>query len=243
MKVFKRMAHGLVLAAVPAAVALTATPAFATLHGFCASANPCIDNGTNTPTGVNPPMFGFSAGGSSATGTTLIDILIPDNLTKPGSFTVSGSLLGSNTFTAALFSPTAWTTGKLDTFLGISASPTNPIGAYLPTTQAFQPSATGFWVYQANIGSVTLPSNSGANDNSLLTLNQSLGLGSYAVAFIHDGGRTWDATANSGAILEDGGHPPLPEPATWATMIVGFGVTGVAMRRRRRATKTLTQLA
>ena len=239
MRTFKKMVRAAAIVALPAAIALTATPASATLHGFCATANPCTDNGTNTPTGVNPPMFGFSAGGHSATGTTLIDILIPDNLAQPGSFTVSGSLLGSNTFTAALFSPTAWTSGTLATFLGISASPTNPIGAYLPTTQAFQPTATGFWVYQANIGSVTLPSNSGASDSSLLTLNQSLGLGSYAVAFIHDG-RIWDATANSGAILEDGGHPPLPEPATWAMMIVGFGAAGVALRRRKTA---LPQLA
>jgi hypothetical protein len=241
MKTFKKMAHGLVLAALPAAVALTATPAFATLHGFCATANPCTDNGTNTPTNVNPPIFGFSAGGHSATGDTLIDILIPNNLAQPGSFTISGSLLGANTFTAALFSPTSWTTGNLATYLGISASPTNPIGAYLPTTQTFQPSATGFWVYQADIGTVTLPSNSGASDSSLLMLNQSLGLGSYATAFIHDG-RIWDATANSGAILEDG-PPGVPEPATWAMMIVGFGAAGVAMRRRRHATKALAQLA
>jgi hypothetical protein len=33
--------------------------------------------------------------------------------------------------------------------------------------------------------------------------------------------------------------PPLPEPATWAMMIMGFGATGVAMRRSRRRKKTL----
>jgi hypothetical protein len=245
MKSFKFMARALALVAAPAAVALTATPAFAvnppTLHGFCATANPCADNGTNTPTSVNPPIFGFTAGGHSATGDVLIDILIPDNLAQPGTFTISGSLLGANTFAASLFSTTAWTTGQLDTYLGISASPTNPIGAYLPTTQTFQPGANGFWVYQANIGTVTLPSNSGASDSSLLTLNQSLGLGSYVTAFIRQGD-SYGATANSGAILEDG-PPGVPEPATWAMMIVGFGAAGVAMRRRRQATKALAQLA
>lgn len=29
--------------------------------------------------------------------------------------------------------------------------------------------------------------------------------------------------------------PGVPEPATWAMMLIGFGATGVALRRRRRA--------
>lgn len=32
---------------------------------------------------------------------------------------------------------------------------------------------------------------------------------------------------------------PVPEPATWATMIVGFGVVGAAMRHRRRSLRPL----
>ncbi|HVF94259.1 MAG TPA: DVUA0089 family protein [Sphingomonas sp.] len=31
--------------------------------------------------------------------------------------------------------------------------------------------------------------------------------------------------------------PAVPEPATWAMMLVGFGMTGAAMRYRRRETK------
>jgi len=46
-----------------------------------------------------------------------------------------------------------------------------------------------------------------------------------------------------GSILGPGGGaysgtvnvaPPVPEPATWAMMLVGFGAVGFAMRRRRR---------
>jgi hypothetical protein len=29
--------------------------------------------------------------------------------------------------------------------------------------------------------------------------------------------------------------PPVPEPASWALLIVGFGLTGAALRRRRSA--------
>lgn len=38
----------------------------------------------------------------------------------------------------------------------------------------------------------------------------------------------------------DGGPPPtppvVPEPGTWATMLLGFGLTGLMIRRRRRKT-------
>ena len=36
--------------------------------------------------------------------------------------------------------------------------------------------------------------------------------------------------------------PPVPEPATWAMMLMGFGAAGYAVRRRRRTT-ALAQLA
>ena len=37
--------------------------------------------------------------------------------------------------------------------------------------------------------------------------------------------------------------PPVPEPATWAMMLVGFGAAGVAMRRTRRRKPLLAQIA
>lgn len=224
-----------------------ATPAFATqpptLHGFCSLANPCSDNGTNTPTTVNPPLFGFAASGGAETGAVLIDILVPDNVTLPPNYVLSGALLGNSTVTASLVSNTPWTSNseKLDTYLGLNASPSNPLGAYLPATLNFQPGATGYYLFQANIGTVTLPGTGdigpGTNqDNYLMTLNQKLFLGSYIVGFItQDGGSTYKATANSGAILE------MPEPGTWAMMLLGFGGIGLAARRRR--TPALAQIA
>jgi hypothetical protein len=209
--------------------------AHAALHGFCDTLAPCTDNGTNTPTSVNPPDFGFSAGGHSATGDLMIDILVPDNVSNPSTtYTISGPLVGASTFAASLFSPTAWISGQLDSYLGISASPTNPIGAYLPSAQTFQPSATGFFVYTADLGTQTLPSNGGASNFDLLTLNKGLLTGSYVVAFQGAAGTRLDATANSGAIFETGRMMGTPEPSTWAMMLLGFAGLGFAGYRRAK---------
>jgi hypothetical protein len=39
------------------------------------------------------------------------------------------------------------------------------------------------------------------------------------------------------------GRPALPEPATWAMMLLGFGGIGMAMRRSKRRSSTLLQVA
>ena len=48
----------------------------------------------------------------------------------------------------------------------------------------------------------------------------------------------------SNAVLySTNGGPPVPEPATWAMMLLGFGAAGTAIRRSRRRTAHLAQLA
>jgi hypothetical protein len=161
---------------------------------------------------------------------------VPASFTAPSSYTISGPLLGASTFTALLVSATPWTSGKLDAYLGISASPANPIGAYLPATNTYQPTATGFFVYRADLGTRTLPSNSGASDSYLMTLSSALVQGSYVVAYLSQLSQ-WGATANSGAILETAlpnTTRSVPEPATWAMMIAGFAMPGAAARKARR---------
>lgn len=207
------------------------------LHGYCAGAGQCVDNGTNSPTSTNPPSkFGFTVSPGPASGDLVIDILIPNNETVGVTpFGITGTLSG----TASLF-PTAspWTSGGLDAYLGISASPANPIGAYLPSTVARDPGANGFFVYQANLGNTTLQGASNPNLSPLFNLNEDLQMGSYIVAFLNEGTSAnpdWIATANSGAIFETDAPPPpsVPEPNTLILLASALLGLWLCVNRRR----------
>jgi hypothetical protein len=215
--------------------AMSATPAMADLlddplHGY-----PGNDNGINTPvssSGFNQPTnFGFTVSPGPASGDLLVDILVPNNLSPlPASFGMTGTFSG----TATKFSPTAWTSGFLDTFLGISASPSNGIGAFLPSTQALVSGVTGFFVYQLDAGTQTLQDASNPNVSPLENLTSTLSLGSYIVAFLNEGtagAPNWVATANSGAIFQDAA--PVPEPSTFAVAGLGaLAFVGYGLRKR-----------
>jgi hypothetical protein len=149
----------------------------------------------------------------------LIDVLVPNNVSAPASFALTGTLSG----TASAVSGT-WTSGQLDSFLGISASPVNPIGAFLPSTQVFQPSAIGFHVFQATFGTTTLQGPSNPNISPLENINPGLPLGSYIVGFLNEGTAAapdWVATANSGAIFA------TPAPIIGHGLFVLFAVGSV----------------
>ena len=123
--------------------------------------------------------------------------LIPNNDAQPGSITVTGTSSGTATPHAG-----TWILGDLEDFLGYAnASLANPIGAYLPSTQAFDHGATGFIVYTVNVGTCSLPvPGAGTPPDRFQVTGFIAPVGSYAVA---------DLTV-AGEAVRDVATTPLP---------------------------------
>lgn len=182
--------------------------------------------------------FEFTSSPGNISGTLFVDILVPDN-------TVGGNSLnfsitdGKTSIDASLFKPAAWTGGQLDSYLNISASPTNPIGAY-ESLAGHALSVDGFYVYQADLGANTLAGNSDPNGSPQLSLNGLLPEDSYVLAFLEttsgkgkNESTSYIATANSGTIFEDT-PAPTPLPATLPLLATGLGAMVLLGWRRKR---------
>ena len=149
-----------------------------TVHGHCLAG--CTSNDTNTPIGSNPPQGFYFQASPASSGTYFIDVLVPNNMPLAGPLHITGDLV----IVLNLFSATAWRSGELANYLGFTRpSPSTPIGAYLPATQALDPGATGFFAFQGSFGRpVSLPQEGSLTTGPVLNLTEVLPAGSYIVA-------------------------------------------------------------
>jgi len=210
-----------------AAVAFSLGASAQAIHGFCSDCSDTTIGGSEVM-GTNTLMnFGFWSG-PGLTGSYTIDILTPDNLAPAASYLIQHDASS----TATLFKTTPWTSGFLGAYLGINAKPNNPIDNWLPGTQVLQSAATGYFVYQVNLGTDTLGKSSGTGP--LLNLGSALPAGSLIVGFLDAGKNHVSATANSDALFEMGaGTVTVPEPGTAALIAVAMFGYGVRLLRRR----------
>jgi len=81
-----------------------------------------------------------------------------------------------------------------------------------------------------NLGSAAATYASAWLSSSFSHLQLSFGPGTYSLSVTDDCSGSCSATA----VGERLDAVAVPEPATWATMLVGFGALGLAMRRKRR---------
>jgi hypothetical protein len=212
------------------------------LHGTCISPTPsCSDNNSITPVDSNSPNFGWTASPDRGTALFILDVLIPDNVSGANSenFTITGVHTANAKVAGQRFSATAWTSGSLESYLGLSSTPNNPLSAFLtdphPSTQTFQPSATGYYDYTFAFGDVTF----GSTTDPTFSTGFDFPEGTVITAFTDikscKNGICTDnftSTASSSALIID--TPVLvPEPSP--VLVLAGGLLGLGYLMRRRA--------
>ena len=85
-------------------------------------------------------------------------------------------------------------------------------------------------IITARVGESLLPSTGFAAADYGFNLWPRIGLGSND--------QITDFSPENANLSTRGLQPAVPEPATWALMILGFGVVGAALRRRRRSSSS-----
>lgn len=191
--------------------------AFALIAAPAAAQVTLYDQTNLAPQSVTPINLVFTADSTSTT-LNFQGYNVPGSTTLVNLFLVLGGtnpvLGGSNNL--------------LDTVFTYTPAPSNPFASQLQT---------GIYdTRNLNFGGYTAGSYDTFSQTVATTIGTSYRLG-FSLSNVGTPGNSLRiSTGNLAAVAA------VPEPATWATMLLGFGAVGFALRRRKRTTQ-LTQLA
>jgi len=239
------------LLATTALVALASVAKADVLHGRCSDCTSATIGGDPvTLVGPNGTLgFTFDSSPAGTTGNLELKFLIPNSfsLAQAQSFASQVNVQRDGTTTTydiSLYNNGAqFTSGQLEDFLGHSGTnPPGPLSAFLGATKTVDPTATGYYIGLAEVGNITTVGQNAPN-NALGT-TFSLTPDFYAQGgliignlFLANGDIL--STAQSSALFYNGPNgvpfstPPVPEPSTWAMIIIGFAGVGFMAYRRR----------
>lgn len=173
---------------------------------------------------------------------------VSDIIISAGTATASGndtSGLPSDVFANNLLNPSVVYSGALSLTTAATGTGDQPFDYTImfDTPFLYDPAAGSLLLDFLIPGSATV-SGSGFGFLTFDTAN-TIDDGVYSVVDIFNGNATSGTLSTAGAITRftsaDAGA--VPEPATWAMMLMGFGAVGVGMRRSRRRKGELLQIA
>lgn len=180
-------------------------------------------------------LAGIAALAGASVANAAVTVTSATNLNTPNPFTDSLAVQVVGTTTTINFGQNTEPNGSFDG----SFTFTNPTGGLYTvlvgsSTPGVTFSSSSLVGISGTVGSYPL---SGAGTNVMQLPQTLIGPGSFMFSFAGDNTNESGVVNGNITIMQ----APIPEPASWAMMIIGFGAIGWTLRRRRRL--ALAQIA
>jgi hypothetical protein len=212
--------------------------------GITSPAMAAVTVTTTTGTPLSYQIFGIKSTGnpvygSSPTNTTTPNVTYTGNVAttmdiKNGNASIGDADAKNPTFNALIVDPTQYDFNEMKFAFQLTGPATVDVYYLLAGSLL---NADDFASYTTLAGSITQPASS--DNNYLISGANFTGI---MLRITTPDTYFFEFKQNNYSPL-DAPPPPVPEPATWGMMLLGFAGMGMAMRRSRRRSGTLMQIA